>query len=148
MSRFGLEIRSAAPADAAGLAELFRSADQPVGVETLAGRMEAVRQNGGSVLVALEWEPPSGVIAFSRYAALEWAGLTALITTLLVAPDARRRGIARTLLKSASQAARQWGCDRMVVPVSTEADDLLAFCRATGFELDGGLNVRSLRRRS
>jgi aminoglycoside 6'-N-acetyltransferase I len=146
LSRYGLEIRAAAAADAALLSQTLEQAGVVLAPSALAERIEAVRQAGG-VLLAWEWGPPSGVIAFSRQPSLLRAGLAAQVTTLFVAPDARRRGIARLLLKAASQAARQAGCDTLLMGVAGDPS-LEAFCIATGFSPACALLERPLRKRS
>ena len=137
--RHGLEIRSATPQDTPGLAELLAKPAQ-----TLAPRLEALRASPGALLLALEWGPPSGLIAVTWHPTLAQDRPAALITTLLVAQDARRRGIARLLVKAASQAARAAGCE--TIQLETPTEDLAAFAAATGFTLAGPQQTRSLRR--
>jgi GNAT superfamily N-acetyltransferase len=95
------------------------------------------------LLIAMEWGPPSGVVAVHWFASLEHDEPVARITTLMVAPEARRRGIGRLLVKAASQAARVAGCGVLEVVGS----EFGAFCGATGFVADGERFVRGLRRR-
>ncbi|WP_246694915.1 GNAT family N-acetyltransferase [Methylobacterium sp. WL6] len=73
---------------------------------------------------------------------------TAQITTLLVAPDDRRRGLGRLLLKAAAQAARTAGCDGLEMVLPPDRPDLEAFCAATGFVAAGTRLTRPLRKRS
>ena len=91
LSRYGLEIRAATEADAVGLSELLGSV-------VTAERIASVRRSGG-LLVAMEWGPPSGVVAVHWFGSLEHDEPVARVSTLLVAPDARRRGIGRLLVK-------------------------------------------------
>ncbi|WP_342152607.1 GNAT family N-acetyltransferase [Methylorubrum sp. SB2] len=144
-SRYGLEIRGITAADAPGLAEMLASAGLPA--PELAGRLDGLRHGSGTALLALEWGPPSGIVVLHWYPALFEAAPVAQITTLLVAPDDRRRGIGRQLLKSASQAARMAGCDSLQVLAPPEASELAAFCRATGFAEGPGGFVRPLRKK-
>jgi GNAT superfamily N-acetyltransferase len=137
--RHGLEIRAATPQDTAGLAELL--ATPPL---TLTTRLDALRASPGALLLALEWGPPSGLIAVTWHPTLTQNRPTALITTLLVAEDARRRGIARLLVKAASQAARAAGCE--TIHLETPTEDLAAFAAATGFTPGATHQTRSLRR--
>lgn len=145
-SRYGLEIRTALPADAPGLADLFAASGYPVPAQTLAIRLERLHRAPGTALLAAEWGPPSGLIAVHWYAGLAADHPVAEVTTLLVAPDERRRGLARLLLKAASQAARAAGCHDIGVVVPAGQPGLLAFCEATGFAGDGTRLRRSLRR--
>ena len=144
--RYGLEIRGATAADAAALAGTLAQAGQAVAPSLLAGRLEAL-QREGAALLALEWGPPSGVIV------LHWCHPltgppTALLSLLIVAPEARRRGIGRLLLKAGSQAARVAGCEMLTLPVPPDGDGLAGFCRDTGFSEAGALWSRPLRKRA
>ncbi len=145
-SRHGLEIRNATPADAPGLAELLAASGHPVSAATLAARMDRLQRAPGSALLALEWGPPSGIIVLHWYVGLAADHPIAEVTTLLVGPAERRRGLARLLLKAASQAARAAGCHEVGIRAPAEAPGLLAFCEATGFIPDGARLRRSLRR--
>ena len=147
MSRYGLEIRSAAPADAVGLAELLADAGRSVAPEALGRRLVALAGASASVLVAIEWGPPTGVVVAHWLPTLEADARVAQLSTLLVAPAERRRGVGRALLKAASQAARQAGCDTLRLVAGPDDATLEAFCRATGFEREGGYLVRPLRKR-
>lgn len=147
-SRYGLEIRAATGADASGLSELLRAAGQRLDPDRLSQRIEAFRHGTGSALLALEWGPPSGLIVWHAYRSLDADLPTALITTLLVGPDERRRGIGRLLLKAASQAARASGCGTIQLLIGPEQPELAAFGAATGFSDIGSLWVRPLRKKT
>lgn len=147
MSRYGLEIRSASAADAAGLAELLAGARRSIAADVLGRRLTALATAPACVLLALEWGPPTGVIVAHWLPTLEADARVAQLSTLLVASAERRRGVGRALLKSVSQAARQAGCDTLRVVTGPEDMPLEAFCRATGFEREGGYLVRPLRKR-
>ncbi|HEV7438493.1 MAG TPA: GNAT family N-acetyltransferase [Methylobacterium sp.] len=146
-SRYGLEIRTAMGADAPGLAALMAAAGHPVPAHALADRLDALRYGQGTALLALEWGPPSGLVVVHWYRTLGAEQPTAQITTLLVGPDERRRGIGRLLLKAASQAARVAGCDVLELAVAGEEPTLSAFCLATGFAETGSRFVRALRKK-
>jgi aminoglycoside 6'-N-acetyltransferase I len=147
-SRYGLEIRAATSAEAPGLAELLGAAGHIIAPPLLAERLDALRQGSGTALVALEWGPPSGLVVLHWYRTLSAALPTAQITTLLVGPEQRRRGIGRMLLKAASQAARTAGCGSLELTADGSQPDLDAFCRATGFTEAGPRFLRQLRKKS
>ncbi len=139
--RYGVEVRAAAPADAAELARLLAT-----DVRAMADRLEAMRADASSaVLVA------TGYAGLSGLAALHWApGLlhprpVAQLSALVVDAGERRRGIGRLLLKAASQAARAARCDILLFTPQGEGAE--AFCRAAGFTDHGPVLERSLRRR-
>ena len=163
-NRYGLEIRAAAGADAAGLAALLGEAGVSVGAADLAARLEALQRDGGSALVAVEWGPPSGVIAVAPVRTLDAPRPFGLITGLPVAPESRppplgpaplqgagrpaphagRPGIGRVLLKAAGRAARQAGCDRLLLAAGPDQEALRAFCAAAGFAAEGTMLARPL----
>ena len=146
-SRYGLQIRAASSADAAGIVELMEAAGRAVPAATLAGRLDALRDEPGAALLALEWGPPSGLIVLNWYRTLAADLPVAQISMLLVGPDERRRGIGRMLLKAGSQAARNAGCGTLHL-IAAGDESLAAFCRATGFDEAGTGYARPLRKRS
>lgn len=146
-NRYGLEIRTAVGSDTAGLAALLGADGAPVGAADLAARLEDLQRNGGTVLVAVEWGPPSGFIALAPVRTLDAPRPFGLITTLMVAAESRRRGIGRVLLKAAGRAARQAGCDRLLLRVRPDQHALRAFCEAAGFTGEAQLYGRPLLKR-
>lgn len=147
--RYGLEIRAATAADTPGLAALM--AELGVAVpdpSALAARIEAIARMGGTVLIAIEWGPPSGVIALQPVADLAAAHSVGLLVTLGVAPDSRRRGIGRLLVKAIARSARLAGCDRLLLPVAGGPAEVSAFAVATGFVPEERGLARPLLRRS
>ncbi len=116
-----------------GLAELMSGIGQCVPPRVLAERIETIRHSDGAVLVAMEWGPPSGVVALSWRVDLQAEAAEAQITTLLVREDARRRGVGRLLLKAAARTARTAGCSALQLLAPPDHPDLEGFCLATGF---------------
>ncbi|WP_372624739.1 GNAT family N-acetyltransferase [Falsiroseomonas sp.] len=145
-SRYGLEIRAAAPIDAPGLVELVAATGQAADARALAERLVAIREAPGTALIAAQWGPPSGLVVLHWYRTLDDPRPTAQITTLLVGPDERRRGIGRLLLKAAAQAARTAGCGKLELLAPADVPSLHDFCRATGFDQSGLRFLRSLRK--
>ncbi len=145
-SRYGLEIRAASSADAGGMAELLAGCGRAVPADVLAASLDAVRQGAGTALVALECGPPSGLVVVAWHPDLTTGRPAAWITALLVAEDARRKGIGRLLVKAASQAARVAGCDTVCVAVQGAGAELDAFCAATGFVAGARVFARGLRK--
>ena len=147
-SRYGLTIRAADAGDADGLASLLRTSGFASASNGLEKRIGEIHAENGAVLLASEWGPPSGVIVVHWYWTLASEVKISSVTTLVVDPDQRRRGIGRLLLKAASQAARSAGCRDLQLFVSADNDGLEAFCLATGFMNDGAIFARSLRKQS
>ncbi len=146
-SRYGLEIRAATSADAQGLCELLQATGLAISPRVMAERLDLLRQASGSALIAAAWGPPSGVVLMHWYRTLTADQPTAQITMLLVAPDERRRGLGRLLVKAAAQAARVAGCGTLELMASTEERALQEFCRATGFSEVGSQFFRPLRKK-
>ena len=146
--RYGLEIRAASNIEAQDLAELLGLAGHAVPPGDLDSRLEEMGRGKGAALVALQWGPPSGLVVLHWYQTLTAAQPTAQITMLFVAPDERRKGIGRMLLKAASQAARVAGCGTLEIMAAEPAAELYGFCRATGFTGTGTYLARTLRKRN
>jgi GNAT superfamily N-acetyltransferase len=145
--RHGLSIRSADSGDVDGLSELLRTAGVTLARDRLALRLSAVQDQPGGVLIAEEWGPPSGLIAVHWHAVLTADLKLGWISALLVDPARRRSGIARLLLKTASQAARSAGCGELILSSAAGSGELRAFGLATGFVEAGEVFTRSLRKR-
>jgi aminoglycoside 6'-N-acetyltransferase I len=147
-TRYGLEIRATTSAEAPGLCELLSAAGHEIAPRILAERLDAIRQAPGTALIAVEWGPPSGLVILHWYRTLDADQPTAQITTLLVGPDDRRRGIGRLLVKAAAQAARVAGCGALELLTTPDDQSLHQFCRATGFTEAGSRFVRPLRKKA
>lgn len=145
-SRYGLEIRAVANTDAQGLCDLFITAGHRISPPISPERLDALRQDAGAALVAAEWGPPIGLVVLHWYQTLEADQPTAQITTLLVAPSERRRGIGRLLVKTAAQTARVAGCGVLEL-LAADDQGLLDFCAASGFTEAGRRFVRPLRKK-
>ena len=146
-SRHGLSIRAANGGDVDGLVELLAAAGQPLARNRLASRLSNLLDQPGALLLADEWGPPSGLIAVHWHAVLTADLKVGWISALLVDPERRRNGVARLLLKAASQAARAAGCGELVLHPTAEPGDLRSFCLATGFVETGAVFTRALRKR-
>jgi len=147
-SRHGLSIRAADNGDVDGLAELLKTAGLTVSRDKLALRLRTIQDQPGLLLIADEWGPPSGVVAVHWHSVLTADLKVGWISTLLVDPERRRNGVARMLLKAASQAARSAGCGDLVLHPPIGPGGLRAFCLATGFVESGEVLTRALRKRS
>jgi GNAT superfamily N-acetyltransferase len=146
-SRYGLSIRAANSGDVDGLAELLNTGGWTIGRDALVARLSAVQDQPGALLIADEWGPPSGLIVVHWHAVLTADLKQGWISALLVDPDRRRNGVARLLLKAASQAARSAGCDKLCLYAPDALGDLRAFGIATGFVETGRVLARPLRKR-
>ena len=142
-----MEIRAATAGDAPGLSDLLGRHGHRLEPRILGDRLDALRAEPSTALIALEWGPPSGLVVLHWYRALEVAPPIAQVTMLLVDEDARRRGIGRLLVKAGAQAARVAGCDTLELLAPPDQPDLRAFCVATGFTEAGSRFSRALRKK-
>ncbi|MFC6745022.1 GNAT family N-acetyltransferase [Methylobacterium persicinum] len=134
--------------DAPGLVALLEAPEgRRIEPADMAARVDALVQAGGSILVAVEWGPPSGVIAVQPLHDLAAPRPAGLIVALAVSEDARRRGIGRLLVKAAARSARLAGCDRLLLFAHDASDGLADFAAAAGFLPEGPYLVRPLLRR-
>ena len=142
-TRYGVDLRSALPADAPDLAALLGGP-----ARGMASRLEALaRDPASAVLVATGWNGAViGVIALSWHPSLTADRPLARITALVVAEEERRNGIGRLLIKAGAQAARAAGCD-LLEAASPEGEGA-AFLAALGFAPAGANLARPLRKRA
>ncbi|WP_419897394.1 GNAT family N-acetyltransferase [Roseomonas sp. USHLN139] len=140
-TRYGVDLRGIQAGDAQDLAALL---------DTTAPRIEALlRDPAAAATVATGWNGSViGVVALRWGAELTADRPGACITALVVAPDERRNGIGRLLLKAAAQAARQHGCDQLDIALPEGAEAAAAFCAALGFTPGGQAWRRPLRKRA
>ena len=94
--RFGLTIRTAAVADADGLHALLIRCGGSLSRERLAINLLAAKEEAGTALIADEWGPPTGIIALHWMTVLTEPLKVAEVTLLLVDPERRRSGVAKT----------------------------------------------------
>jgi GNAT superfamily N-acetyltransferase len=111
---------------------LPRSVDvpYPANLDDLSERLKL----GDLVLVAAEGEAvASGCLAasYDRACGIAW------VCHLLVAPEARRQGLATDLLKEAARLARLAGLRAVMVPCLAKSGPAVGFCRHLGLELCG-----------
>jgi GNAT superfamily N-acetyltransferase len=146
-NRYGLAIRAATAGDADGISALLQAAGLTADRRGLAARLESIPVEAGLVLLAEDWGPPCGALALRWSWTLVDALKVAEVSTLLVDPEQRRKGIARLLLKAAARAARSAGCGELRILAPEVAEGLGPFCVATGFGRIGESFARSLRKR-
>ena len=128
-SRRVLKIREGRPADAEGIARLV-GADEPSDVRS---RLVALRNAGEPPLVAEEGGEILGCLAFHLMPLLHQTAPLGRITLLIVAEEARRRGIGRALVEEAEARLSESGCTRFEALAEIELAAAPDFYRRLGW---------------
>ena len=133
-----IEIRPADRRDTDSLVELLAAQLSEHG---LAASLEQVRrgievafQSGAPLLVAMEGPRGVGACLANRIASVEHGGAVLFIEELYVAPDARRRGVARALLNRLLADSRASGVRAIELEVDEGHEPARALYRSLGFE--------------
>src|SRR6266852_2655398 len=132
------EVRLAQRADTAVLVEMLAAQLHEHGLA--AGRkqvqrgIEAAFETGAPLLVALEGPRAVGACLANRIASVEHGGAVLFIDELYVAPDARRRGVARALLNRLLADSRASGVRAIELEVDEGHEPARALYRSLGFE--------------
>jgi GNAT superfamily N-acetyltransferase len=138
------------PAEAAVLVNRrARSEDAPAVAELLValGYLSAVAQierriadsaasPDTAVFVAESMNRIVGVLSFHCIPLFHADGSLGRITSLVVAPDYRQRGVGRLLVGAAEAFARTHGCSRVEVTSGDHRPDAHAFYQHLGYRLD------------
>lgn len=106
--------------------------------ETLAAMVAERRAAGREFLVAVDG---ATVLGFASYAQFRAGNgyLTSMEHTIILAPDARGRGVGRALMRAVEDHARAGGAHTMVAVVSGENAGGVAFHAACGYRDCGTL---------
>ena len=142
-----MRLRPAEESDLPALAEILNAeirsgtaswTEQPKSEEDMRGWYAERRAAGLPVLVAAEGERVLGYASYGPFRRGEGYRLT-VEHSVYVARDARRRGIARSLMQALIEKARGAGLRRMIGGVSGDQPASLALHRALGFVEAGRL---------
>ena len=136
------EVHDATAADAPRVAALLTELGYPADPGTVARRFDGLTAADALLI------NDDGLIALHRIPRIAEGGAFARITALVVAREARGRGVARALLAAAEDVARTWGCDLLEVSCGRrpERDQAHAFYRAAGFADTGERSTRYWKR--
>jgi len=107
-------------------------ADLGTAPEDLDDRLEAIGSD--DVLVADLGGRAVGMAVLHVMPLLERPTATAVLTALVVAADARGKGVGAALVAEAERRARAAGCWRLLVLSGRDRTDAHAFYRRLGFE--------------
>ena len=109
--------------------------------EELRGRYDG-RDGPGGTPTPSEFEAPNGVFLVGVEdgcpvacgGVCRWKGRTGEIRHMYVAPDARRRGLARAILAALEEEARALGYDSVRLETGERQPDAMRFYESAGFE--------------
>jgi ribosomal protein S18 acetylase RimI-like enzyme len=132
------DVRPADRPDIAALIELFAAQlsehGLPAGREQVRRGIEVAFETGAPLLVAMEGARAVGACLANRIASVEHGGAVLFIEELFVAPDVRRRGVARALLDRLLADGRASGVRAVELQVDTGHEPARALYRGLGFE--------------
>ena len=130
-------IRRAEPADARQIAVLLAVLGYPASVEQTEQRIRTLSLEDSSVVwVAQFRDEIAGVLSFHLIPLFHANGGLGRITSLVVSPSHRRRGVGQLLVSAAEEHARTRGCLRMEVTSGDHRADAHAFYERAGFQMD------------
>jgi ribosomal protein S18 acetylase RimI-like enzyme len=134
-----VRVWRAAPDEAPAVAALlaaFRDHlgyDQPSDESMLASVQRIIGRDDAEYLLAGDGEPVA--VAQVRYRwSVWWEAEDCWLEDLYVAPEARREGLGRTLVEAVADRARERGCRRVELDVSSENPAAMALYRSLGFD--------------
>jgi N-acetylglutamate synthase len=125
-----IAVRSLRAGDGAPLRSLWISVGFRLIGDSDVGLAVFAKRNPGLVFVA---EDDGGRIVGSAMGA--WDGRRGWLYHVAVAPDQRRTGLGRDLVRRAEEGLRGLGCLRALVIVEASNDDAVGFWQALGYEI-------------
>jgi ribosomal protein S18 acetylase RimI-like enzyme len=126
------EPRPATTDDVAGVLTFWQEAAQPTSTDSAAVLLSLVRRDPGALIVAeVDGRTVGTVIA-------GWDGWRGSIYRLAVAPDQRRSGLGRALLRAAEERLAGLGARRLHAIVVESNDVGVAFWTASDWEHQAG----------
>ena len=138
-------IREAADGDAPSLASLLGQLGYSADARDLPRRLARLAQRGSAVAFVAELEGRVvGVATAHAFASIHAERDVAWLTTLVVAQDARQRGVGRALVAAAEEWARTHQCQRLSVTTALQRDDAHAFYDRLGYEHNGRRYTKAL----
>ena len=130
--------RAVVPADAEVVARLLTQLGHPTDAADISSRLDALlAERGGAFMQVDESGRALGFFSVARHSVLHAAGPIGLITSLVVAADARRMGVGRAMVAAAQAWARDAGCVRLIVTSGEHRPDAHAFYPACGMAYSG-----------
>jgi len=130
-------IRHGQCRDAVALSELLAALGYPSSPAAVERRIsDCLASTASAVFVAESAHRPVGLLSFHCIPLIHEDGFLGRITSLVVAPDFRQRGVGRLLVTAAEEFARAHGCIRVEVTSSDRRLDAHEFYERLGYQTD------------
>ena len=129
-----IEIRDALPGDAEQLVGLIKLLGHEVDATGILQRIHELATHDLPQLVAVEGDNVFGLCGLHRMAAIHRQQPVGRVTILVVAPEARGRGIGRLLITAAERRLREAGCGIIELTSNDRLADAHQFYEHIGFE--------------
>ena len=129
-----LRVRNADAVDGEAIASLLAALGYEVTADELADRIGRMSRTGEPVLVAKLGDSVAGCLTWHVVPVLHRPKPVGRITLLVVAEEARRKGIGRALVEAAEARLRQRGCGMIEVTSNLKRKQAHTFYQRLGFE--------------
>ena len=130
-------IRSARSDDAPAVAELLAALGYPSPVAHIDRRIaDCAASSDTTIFVAESVNRIVGFVSFHCIPLFHADGSLGRITSLVVAPDYRQRGVGRLLVSAAEEFAWTHGCARVEVTSGDHRPDAHSFYEHLGYQID------------
>lgn len=138
-------IRGARSGDAPAVAELLTALGYPSLVGPVERRIAHCAASADTTVFVAEFmNRIAGVLSVHCIPLLHAQGSLGRITSLVVAPDYRQRGVGRLLVAAAEEFCRTHGCDRLEVTSGDHRPGAHAFYKHLGYQHDCRRFIKSL----
>jgi len=124
--------------DAEVVARFLTHLGHPTDAADVPSRLGEVAAEGGGAFLHVDQSGRAlGFFSVARHSVLHAPGPIGLITSLVVAEDARRLGVGRAMVAAAQEWARDAGCVRLLVTSGEHRPDAHSFYPACGMAYSG-----------
>ncbi len=129
-----LVLRPASPADAGSIAALLTAEGYPAGTSEIVARLERVSAERSDVLVAELGGEVLGFVAVHRIPRFEHGDHVVRILALVVAEDARDRGVGHRLMDAAESVATREGAAFIEVTAGHHRPEARRLYESVGYD--------------